>query len=97
MEKIPGKCLADAWRDMEYEVKERLVRQMASYSSELFRNQLRGIGNIYPDSSLPQSGAPPKVKWIVSMKFFWGNRIMLKDVSRDPFQRERDIFLFIIQ
>ena len=63
----------------------------------LFRNQLRGIGNIYTDSSLPQSGAPPKVKRIVSVKFFWGNRIMLKDVSRGPFQQERDIFLFIIQ
>ncbi|KIW14100.1 hypothetical protein PV08_06881 [Exophiala spinifera] len=89
MEKVPGKCLADAWRGMEYEAKERLVRQMASYSSELFRNQLRGIGNIYPDLSSPHSSAPPEVKRIVSMQFLWGNHIMRQDVRRGPFHSSK--------
>ena len=50
MTKIPGRPLADAWRSMSYAAKEQLVRQLAMYSYSSFKNQLRGIGNLYPET-----------------------------------------------
>ncbi|WEW56991.1 hypothetical protein PRK78_002450 [Emydomyces testavorans] len=91
MEKIPGRPLADAWRSMEYPVKEQLVQRLAMYSSSVFKNQLRGIGNIYADSSSPESFSS-NVGRIVSMQFFWGNHI-LQDVPRGPFQSSKDWIL----
>ncbi|KAN0081905.1 Phosphotransferase enzyme family domain containing protein [Elaphomyces granulatus] len=93
MEKMPGKRLADAWMSMQFSAKEQLVRKFVAYSSCLFKNQLCGIGNIYPDSSiLPRS---PVVKRIVSMQFFWGDHI-LQDVPRGPFCSGRDwIFSYL--
>ena len=89
MKKIPGNPLADAWKSIEYPAKEQLVQQLATYFSSLFKNQLRGIGNIYPDSSaLSCDGYPSEVKRIVSMQFFWGDHI-LQDVPRGPFTRAR--------
>jgi aminoglycoside phosphotransferase (APT) family kinase protein len=49
MEKMPGRPLEDAWKSMHFSAKEQLVRNLAAYSSCLFKNQLRGIGNNYPD------------------------------------------------
>jgi aminoglycoside phosphotransferase len=90
MKKIPGKPLADAWKSIQYPAKEQLVQQLATYSSSLFKNQLRGIGNIYPDPSSPSShGGSSDVKRIVSMQFFWGDHI-LQDVPRGPFHSSKD-------
>ncbi|KAK1775986.1 kinase-like domain-containing protein [Copromyces sp. CBS 386.78] len=86
MRKLPGKTLADAWKDMKFSAKEQLVKQIASYYADMFDNQLRGIGNIYPDSLSPlQNDAPPAVGRMVSMQFFWGDHIQ-QDVPRGPFQ-----------
>ncbi|KAK3948271.1 kinase-like domain-containing protein [Pseudoneurospora amorphoporcata] len=59
MRKLPGKTLADAWKDMKFSAKEQLVKQIASYYADMFGNQLRGIGNIYPDSLSPLQNDPP--------------------------------------
>jgi hypothetical protein len=82
--KVPGKPLADAWRSMQYRAKEQLVQQLAMYSSYLFKNQLHGIGNIYPDSKSISScnDGPPEVKRIVSMQFFWGRSHIAKRSPR---------------
>jgi len=46
MEKMPGKPLADVWKSMQFSAKVQLVRKLAAHSSCLFKNQLRGIGNL---------------------------------------------------
>lgn len=90
MKKIPGNPLADAWKSIQYPAKEQLVQQLATYFSSLFKNQLRGIGNIYLDSSaLSRDGSPSEVKRIVSMQFFLGDHI-LQDVPRGPFHSSKD-------
>ena len=60
-----------------------LVYEIAAHSATLFRNQLRGIGNIHPNSSLPGVGR------IASMQFFWGDYLS-RDVERGPFRSARD-------
>lgn len=47
MTKIPEKPFGDTWRSLPFSAKSSLVRKFAAYSACLFRNQLRGIGNIY--------------------------------------------------
>ncbi|KAL2757260.1 hypothetical protein ACRALDRAFT_2051251 [Sodiomyces alcalophilus JCM 7366] len=78
MSKLPGRPLADEWRSLSYPAKKQLVRQLAEYSSTMFENQLRGIGNIYTSESSPEVGR------IVSMHFFWGDRIR-RVAHRGPF------------
>jgi hypothetical protein len=48
MEKLPGRTLADAWHDMSNGSKEKLVRQIATFFSDSFSHQRRGIGNLMP-------------------------------------------------
>ncbi|KAK9233993.1 hypothetical protein V1525DRAFT_414548 [Lipomyces kononenkoae] len=57
MSKMPGKPLAETWRSLSFAAKSRLVMEFAAYSSSLFRNQLRGIGNIYERSPLVENSA----------------------------------------
>ncbi|KAI1159131.1 phosphotransferase enzyme family-domain-containing protein [Nemania serpens] len=86
MEKLAGEPLANVWDNLGFPAKEQLVKQIARYYADVFSNQLRGIGNIYPDSLSPlQYDDPPAVKRIVSMQFFWGDHV-LQDVPRGPFQ-----------
>ncbi|KAK9481866.1 phosphotransferase enzyme family-domain-containing protein [Lipomyces starkeyi] len=55
MSKMPGKPLADVWRDVSFSAKENLVRQLALFCSDTFQKQMRGIGNLFPDSTMPAS------------------------------------------
>ena len=83
MTKIPGKVLADSWRTLPLDAKSSLVRELAAHLASFFRNKLREVGNIYPDSTLPNVGR------VVSMEFFWGGHV-LQDVDRGPFRSARD-------
>ncbi|KAK9235074.1 phosphotransferase enzyme family-domain-containing protein [Lipomyces kononenkoae] len=58
MSKMPGKPLADVWRDVSFSAKENLVRQLALFCSDTFQKQMRGIGNLFPDSTMPASTSP---------------------------------------
>ncbi|KAM4055489.1 phosphotransferase enzyme family protein [Hirsutella rhossiliensis] len=49
MTKMPGKTLSKAWRSIDMEAKQKIVHHFALYASVLFKNQLRGIGNIFLD------------------------------------------------
>ncbi|KAL8349989.1 hypothetical protein RB598_005363 [Gaeumannomyces tritici] len=86
IEKLPVKTLASSWVEMDFSAKERLVKKIAAHYADVYGNQLRGIGNIYPDvlSSPLQNEEPPAVQRIVSMPFFWGDHIQ-QDVPRGPF------------
>lgn len=83
MTKIRGKPLADGWRSLNFDTKSTPVRKLVAYLAALFQNKLRGIGNIYPDSSLPSVGR------ISSMQFIWGD-LFSQDVDRGPFRPARD-------
>ncbi|UPK92510.1 hypothetical protein LCI18_003445 [Fusarium solani-melongenae] len=86
MTRLDGTSLSDAWPHIDFSTKSALVRQFASFTASLFRNQLSGIGNIY----LPLlSTVTPITGRIVSMPFFWGDRINL-DMDRGPFRHSRD-------
>ncbi|KAJ3542610.1 hypothetical protein NM208_g4004 [Fusarium decemcellulare] len=81
MTKLGETSLASIWARLDFPSKSTIVRQFASFEACLFRNQLSGIGNIYPPCS---SMLTPTTGRIVSMPFFWGNRIHV-DLHRGPF------------
>ncbi|RSL71745.1 hypothetical protein CEP53_001350 [Fusarium sp. AF-6] len=86
MTRLGGTSLSDAWAHIDFSTKSALVRQFALFEASLFRNQLSGIGNIYP-TALPTP--TPITGRIVSMPFFWGDHINL-DMDRGPFRHSRD-------
>ncbi|OQE46038.1 hypothetical protein PENCOP_c001G08627 [Penicillium coprophilum] len=49
---MPGKPFSELCQSLSFDVKVRLVRELAASSACLFRNQLRGIKNIYGKLSL---------------------------------------------
>ena len=55
MTKMPGKAFGEICKSLSFDVKSRLVRELAASSACLFRNQLRGIGNIYGESSVVEN------------------------------------------
>jgi Phosphotransferase enzyme family len=96
MTKLPGRPLNEAWRSLSLAAKSRLVGELAACSCCLFRERLRGIGNVYAvvDDSLPEESGQefhaghtkdlPNVGRIVSMPFFWGAHIH-QSIDRGPF------------
>ncbi|CAG8930104.1 unnamed protein product [Penicillium salamii] len=69
MTKMPGKPLADVWKSLSipFDVKSRLVKELAANLACLFRNQLQGIGNIHRKSSeLEQSQSAEQTSLTVS-------------------------------
>ncbi|KAF4962507.1 hypothetical protein FSARC_9430 [Fusarium sarcochroum] len=85
MTKLDGTCLSDVWRRLDLSIKSDLVRKFAVFSSRLFQNQFSDIGNIYPAST-------SSIGRIVSMPFFWGDRICF-EVERGPFRSSKDWLL----
>ncbi|CAG8242131.1 unnamed protein product [Penicillium olsonii] len=56
MTRMPGKPLADVWKSFSipFNVKPRLVKELAANMACLFRNQLQGIGNLHRRSLTPE-------------------------------------------
>ncbi|CAI7656662.1 unnamed protein product [Penicillium viridicatum] len=55
MTKLPGKPFGEIYQSLSFDVKARLVRELAASSACLFRNRLCGIGNIYGESSVVEN------------------------------------------
>ena len=91
MTKIPGTPLSSAWKTTSFGAKERIVRRLALFASNMFEKQWRGIGNIYPanGNGLPTNKTSIEVGRIVSMDFFWGERVQ-QCVPRGPFRTSRE-------
>ncbi|KAJ5928256.1 hypothetical protein N7466_007212 [Penicillium verhagenii] len=51
MTEIHGKPLADHWRQLDIPAKSKLTRKFAEFSVSLWRNQLKGIGNLYSSAT----------------------------------------------
>ncbi|KAK7216494.1 hypothetical protein V2G26_004497 [Clonostachys chloroleuca] len=47
MEKVSGKPLEEAWADMDYPCKSRLIKQLAAFTAATFEHKLRGMGSLY--------------------------------------------------
>ena len=92
MSKIPGQTLFSAWTSIEPEAKQKVVHDLAVFTSNLFENQWRGIGNIYPKEGeclLSDKGQLSELGRMVSMEFFWVDRLQ-QNVPRGPFRSSRD-------
>jgi hypothetical protein len=72
MTKMPGKPFREDLQSLSFDVKARLVRELAASSAALFQNQLRGIGNIYGETSvvenLTSSEQTPPYRELADMK-----------------------------
>lgn len=51
MERIPGRPLRSRWRKTPLHVKEALVKEIAKYQVQLFRQRFSAIGNLFLSSS----------------------------------------------
>ena len=55
MDLLPGRSLHDIWSTLTWEVKETVVRKIASYSAQAFRNRSSRIGNLFLSHEYPQN------------------------------------------
>ncbi|CAH0034670.1 unnamed protein product [Clonostachys rhizophaga] len=86
MEKLKGKTLSDAWREIDFTAKQRLVRQIAQFYSDTFSHQMETIGSLY-ESSSSESQATHIGK---STSFGFYVRDPQIQVHRGPFTSSRD-------
>ncbi|KAF2016148.1 hypothetical protein BU24DRAFT_480812 [Aaosphaeria arxii CBS 175.79] len=105
---MPGKPLGDVWRDLSFEARRGVVRQLATFCAACFQHQFTKIGGLSlaegksatstrpskgdgdDQSSLPgASGTVFEVGRIVSMGFFWEDRIH-QNVNRGPFSTSKE-------
>jgi hypothetical protein len=63
MTRMPGRTLKELWRSLSFSAKTSLVGEFAAYSSCLFRNQFRGIGNLYGTASIPNDSGLSEATW----------------------------------
>ncbi|KAI1824089.1 phosphotransferase enzyme family-domain-containing protein [Xylaria intraflava] len=67
MTKLPGKPLSERWSSMSMVSKERLVKQIAAFSTATFRQQFDGgIGSIYKAASDPRGPFFAASEWVRS-------------------------------
>lgn len=97
MTKLPGKPFGESYQSLSFDVKARLVRELAASSACLFRNKLCGIGNIYGKSSIvesptsneqiPRPGEPvdPKISVLVKESDSGGGSTSIRKRSEAPF------------
>ncbi|CAI7571592.1 unnamed protein product [Penicillium palitans] len=97
MTKLPGKPFGEIYQSLSFNVKARLVRELAASSVCLFRNQLCGIGNIYGKSSVvenitsseqilrPREPVDPKISVLVNESDPDGGSTCMGKSSEPPF------------
>ncbi|EPS44173.1 hypothetical protein H072_1869 [Dactylellina haptotyla CBS 200.50] len=90
MGKLPGITLSDAWTDIDLDMKIGIVESIADKLHELYEckeARFSALGNIYGKQELQKpslSEAPYSIGRIVSMAFFWDQRLQ-QPVNRGPF------------
>ncbi|KAI5917578.1 kinase-like domain-containing protein [Camillea tinctor] len=59
MDHMDGTPLSQCWREISFEAKERIVRQIAAYATSAFEKQFTwGIGNMYPGPAGASNTSP---------------------------------------
>lgn len=98
MEYVSGTHLQEAWSNMSWSAKYKLVDKLVNIASELFRIRCNAIGNVYRSgdrsvimSPNTESGLPSGyvLGRIVSMPFFWEKHISL-EFPRGPFRSSKE-------
>ncbi|KAI0592868.1 kinase-like domain-containing protein [Biscogniauxia sp. FL1348] len=57
MDHMDGAPLSQCWREISFDAKERIVRQIAAYATSAFEKQFNwGIGNMYPGPATAAGG-----------------------------------------
>ncbi|KAF3026777.1 hypothetical protein E8E14_014865 [Neopestalotiopsis sp. 37M] len=90
MKRLKGTPLSSCWRDVSLESKELIVKALAHYSEDVYKNRFKQIGNIYP-APLPGRGRRYQVGKIASMRFFWDKGAELEP-NQGPFPSSKEWF-----
>lgn len=89
MERMPGEALETAWEAMSWESRQTLVERIVELLARLFEQRFSGIGNLYLKDGAgvqkAQSWDEVSIGPIVSMFFFWGDRLH-RSLPRGPFR-----------
>ncbi|KAJ5513098.1 Aminoglycoside phosphotransferase [Penicillium fimorum] len=98
MTKLPGKPFGELCQSLSFDAKVCLVRELAASSACLFRNQLRGIGNIYGVPSVVQKSTsseqnPPPRELVDTIKSVLGKESDSDDGSA-PMRKNPGASLF---
>lgn len=83
MTKMPGRPLKELWHSLSFSMKKSLVGEFAAYSSCLFQNKLRGIGNIYRTKSSPNDSGLSEATWPAGNPVYF-NKPLLSDNKHMP-------------
>ncbi|CAH0044813.1 unnamed protein product [Clonostachys solani] len=86
MEKVKGKTLGDAWWELDFAAKERVIRQIAQFYSDTFSHQMKTIGSLYEHPS--SEGQTTHIGKSTSLAFLV--RGPQSEVQRGPFTSCRD-------
>jgi hypothetical protein len=87
MEKMCGKPLTDMWDDIHFSAKATLYRQLASFCTETFQQQMNRVGNLFPAPG--DDMIHLKIGRIISTVFIWDDHTY-QDVPRGPFRSSKD-------
>ena len=94
MDRVNGISLAEAFLQMPWDAKIKVVDSMANYLAQMFQLRSVAIGNAYHESDYALLKNPSALRLeimpdyvigrLVSMDFFWDKRI-IQDTERGPF------------
>ena len=107
MEKIPGVCLREVWRDLSLERKAIVVERLGQFSKEL-REKCRfdAIGSLYQYAELSEADLKVAVATdnndfvigpIVNSFLFAGKRKPLIKRDRGPYQSDQEYLLALMK
>ncbi|KAH6661046.1 hypothetical protein BKA67DRAFT_668012 [Truncatella angustata] len=88
MTRLEGVPLSSCWREVSLGSKERIVKALAEYSHDTYRQNFRQIGNLFP-APLPCRGRRYQVGRISSMRLFWGKRLEVGSLN-GPFRTSKE-------
>jgi len=107
MEKIPGVCLGDVWRDLSLERKTNVVERLGQFTKELRRKcRFDAIGSLYQHAELSKADLKVAVATdnndfvigpIVNSFIFAGKRKPLIKRDRGPYQSDREYLLALMK
>ena len=89
--RVEGRPLSACWRALEFDVKHRVVVQLAAYAAAVWERPFAAIGNLYPCKPAAAAPAPPfQLGAMVSRHLFWNGRFEHFGPATGPFATYRE-------